>query len=100
MSALDWLKDVEIKDLLEKDTRLIADYCGMDVLISLWEQLPSLSLFISTKPLTEAKKRFIRMHYDGANVKLLAAKLGVSERFVYEVVAAAEEKDKRQGKMF
>ncbi len=84
---MDWINDVEIEDLLTGDTKLIAEYCGLDTLITLWQNLPSMSLFISTKPLVEAKKRYIQKFYNGMNAKKLAAILGVSERFVYDVVA-------------
>ncbi len=84
---MDWIKEIEIDDLLVGDTKLIAEYCGLDTLIKLWENLPSMSLFISTRPLTEAKRRYIRKYYDGTNAKRLAALLEISERFVYDVVA-------------
>lgn len=96
---MDWLKEVEYKDLLTNDTALIETYCGEQVLLALWENLPSMNLFISTKPLTEAKKRFIRKFYNNSNAKELAAKLNVSERFVYECVSQTDHKDDRQGSL-
>jgi Mor family transcriptional regulator len=96
---LDWLNEIEIKDLLSHDSLLIAEHCGMSVLVKLWEGVPNLSLYISTKPLIEAKKRYIKKFFNGANVKQIALKLEVSERFVYEVIANTEEKDNRQGKL-
>lgn len=96
---MDWLKEIEIQDLLSNDAKLVAEHCGMEVLIKLWECLPGLHLYISTKPLVDAKKRYIREKYDGSNVKLLAIKLGVSERFVYETLAHANRQDDRQGSL-
>lgn len=71
----------------------------MDVLVKLWKCVPNLSLYISTKPLIEAKKRYIREFYNGSNVKHLAIKLDVSERFVYDVLAMTEERNDKQGKL-
>ena len=96
---MDWLSEIEFMDLLTNDTALIAEYCGVEVLLRLWENLPSMNLFISTKPLTEAKKRYVRKFYGKIEVKKLAATLNVSERFVYECVSSTEEKDDRQGKL-
>ena len=86
---MDWIKEIEIKDLLTHDTQLIAEHCGMDVLIRLWECVPGLNIYVSTKPLIEAKKRYIRKFYNGSNIKSLAIKLNVSERFVYEAISSA-----------
>jgi len=83
---LDWVKEIEIKDLLEGDAKLIAVQCGIETLIKLWENLGSLSLYISGKPLMDAKKRYIKKFYTGSNVKQLAIKLDCSEKFVYEVI--------------
>lgn len=96
---MDWLKEIEIKDLLSNDSLLVAEHCGMSVLVKLWECVPGLSLYISTKPLIEAKKRYIRKFYNGSNAKQLAIKLDISERFVYEVLANTDKKDERQGKL-
>ena len=81
-----WLKEIEIKDLLSKDAELVYDFCGLDVLISLWEALPSITLYLSLQPLAAAQKRYIAFHYDGHNLKQLAAKLKCSDTFVYDVI--------------
>lgn len=95
---LDWLNEVEFEDLLDKDCALIHDLCGPDVLKSLWQHLPSLPLFVSTKPLNEARRRYIRKYWRG-DTKILAVKLGVSERFVQEAIATTDAKDDRQGSL-
>jgi hypothetical protein len=87
MPSLDWIKEIDnVEDLLSGDLRIIAESCGMDVLIKLWEECPSLSLYISTVPLNEARKLYARRNYNGSNAKMLALKLGVSERFVFQAV--------------
>jgi len=86
--TLEWIREFEdeLDRLLEKDPRLVYEMCGIDTLIRLWETVPSLSLYMSTKSLDALKKSYIRKHYDGDNVKYLCALLGVSERFVYGVL--------------
>lgn len=90
--SMDWLREIEIKDLLTGDVALIEEACGLDILIQLWEKLPSINLFISTKPLREARKRYIRKFYDGSNVKNLAQMLNCSERFVWETIGEKKRK--------
>ena len=85
-SSLDWIKKIQIDDLLENDIKLIYDFCGLEILLCLWDNFPKMTLYISTKPLTEAKKRYIRLYYDGKNVKDLCRLLDVGERFVYEAL--------------
>ncbi len=85
--GLSWIKDVDgIEDLLDKDVRLIQEYCGIDVLITLWEHLPSMNIYLSTKALDRIKKRYIRKHFSGNNVKELCVLLNCSERFVYDTL--------------
>lgn len=83
---MEWLREIEFEDLLNNDSRLIYEHCGPDVLFKLWERMPGLQLYISTKPLTLAKKRYIRKKYNGSNIKELALKLGVAEHFIYETL--------------
>ena len=100
MPSLNWVRDIDdLDDVLSGDVRLIAESCGIDVLIRLWEECPSLSLYISTVPLNEARRRYIRKHYTGSNAKELAAMLGVSDRFVFQTVAADSKRGnaERQG---
>ncbi len=92
--SLQWLSEIEYEDLLTGDTRLIYDYCGREVLLALLEHLPSMSLYVSTKPLEAAKRRYISQYFDGANAKLLAARLHVSESQVYKVIEADHAKRK------
>lgn len=83
---LDWMKEIEITDLLENDTKLIASRLGVEALIKMWEYLPSFNLYISTKPITKAKIRYIEKRYDGQNAKELASELNISERTIYRLL--------------
>ncbi len=92
---LSWVREIPIADLLTNDTKFVYECCGIDLLLTLWENFGKMTLSISTKPLTEAKKRYIRKVYaekesfTGKDVKDLCKLLNVGERFVYE---ALEEK--------
>ncbi len=93
-SALKWLEEIEIEDLLTGDSELIYQHCGREVLVSLWEHLSSLNLYVSTKPLDAARRRYIKAHFNGGNIKHLAALLRVSESFIYKMLE--EEQHERQ----
>ena len=84
MSSLDGMKDIDIVPLLDNDPALIYETCGRDTLMRLWEGVPSMSLYISTKPINKAKAIFIQQNFDGNNAKELARFLGVSSRFVQD----------------
>jgi hypothetical protein len=90
MPDLNWVKEIEFADVLKKhngDLELIAEFCGIDTLIKLWENFPSMSLYISVKPLHELRRRYIQKFYDGPrDLHRLAVKLGVSDRFMYETL--------------
>lgn len=87
--SMDWLRelsDEELSGVLWGDLSLVYSTCGIDTLIALCDKLMGLSIYVSSKPLREAMKLYIRKKYDGTNRKELAVKLGVSERFISEVI--------------
>ncbi len=90
--TLDWMKEVDFVDLLEGDAKLIASQCGLDVLLRLWENLLGLNLYLSGRPIQEAQRRYIQKFYNGKNAKELAITLGVSDRFVYDVLKEGQKK--------
>ena len=100
---MDWIQQIEFEDLLEKDAQLVYEHCGLDTLLSLWQNLPGITIYLSEKNLFEIKRRYVRKHFDrtdqARSAKALAVKLKVSERFVYEALSSVEEKDERQGKL-
>lgn len=96
MPKLDWMKDTEIEDLLDGDARLIYRKCGREVLIKLWEAMPSVFIYLSTKPVNKARRRYIEQHFTGDNVRELALKLDVSAQFVYSAVQKSEGKKKKE----
>ncbi len=88
---LSWVREIEVEDLLDNDIKFIHESCGLDLLLTLWENFPKMTLYISTKALTEAKKRYVKKYFNGKNVKELCRKLDVAERFVYEAVSTSSQ---------
>ena len=96
--GMDWINDIEYRDLLQKDPELslIAHSCGEEVALTLALHFTKVTLYISEGFLFRLKKRYIRKFYNGQNVKNLALKLKVSERFVYDSINYTVEGDDRQ----
>ena len=97
---MDWIKEIEYEDLLTKDAQLVFEHCGLETLMIMWEQLPGITIYLGEESLFALRRRYIRKFYDKDSyefgVKKLAAKLRVSESFVYDALALTEEKDDRQ----
>lgn len=95
-SKMDWLRELseeELSGVLWGDLSLIHSMCGIDTLVKVCDKLMGLNIYVSSKPIREAMKVYIRKHYNGSNRKELAVKLGVSERFIQEVVSSDRDKN-------
>lgn len=90
---LDWLDEIkeELPELLSGDAELIYTQCGYDVFKLLYQNFAGMNLYLSGKPLREAMRRYIRKRYSQSNLKELAMKLGVSERYVYKVLKEGDD---------
>ena len=104
--GLEWLDEIEWRDLLKKDLGLVAEACGTDVARSLLENVPGTYIYVSEKVLPAARTRWIRkraaeLHARGEqiDVKRTALLLDASQRFVELALATTDEKDERQGKL-
>jgi len=86
---VEWIKELskeEIEKALEGDLELVYSLCGLDMLLSLWEHFSGMNIYVSTKPLRVLQRSYIKKNFTGGNIKELARKLGVSEKFVYIVI--------------
>jgi len=86
---MDWLKELsaeELDSVLSGDLALIYSECGIDTLIKICKSLMGISLYISARSIHDARAMYIKKHYNGENIKDLAIKLGVSQRYIYKVI--------------
>ncbi len=87
---MNWIKELserEIQEALEGDLQLVYEHCGLDILCLIWQNFSGLNIYVSTKPLRALQKIYIKKYYNGHNIKEIAIKLGVSEKFVYNVIS-------------
>lgn len=89
LNKMDWLRELskeELEEVLFGDLRLIYMLCGVDALVKICENLMGLNLYISSKPIKDAMKVYVKKNFKGYNHKELAITLGVSERYIYKVL--------------
>ena len=95
-SRYEWLKEVEIADLLDGDMQMVYEFCGIDTLVKLYEHFLSINIYVSGKPLDRIKRRYVQKYFTGNNVKALCVKLGASERFIYDVIEEQSAKTNKE----
>lgn len=81
------MDDIDVVPFLEGDMAIVHNTCGIETLKKLWEGVPSMTLYVSTKPINDAKRIYIQRNYTGANAKELARFLEVSDKFVQDALA-------------
>lgn len=81
------LEDLKLEDL-EEQYRVIAQAVGLDGLKKLCDHFGGSSIYIPQrrKLVENRREAAIYREYDGSNVKQLAARYGVSESTVYNIV--------------
>lgn len=87
MRDLSWMDGIDIEPFLDGDMATVYGACGEATLMSLWSGVPSMTLYVSTKAINEAKRVYIQRHFNGKNGKDLALFLEVSEKFVQETLS-------------
>lgn len=86
MKDLSWMGDIDVVPFLEGDMAIVHNTCGIETLKKLWEGVPSMTLYVSTKPINDAKRVYIQRNFNGTNAKELARFLEVSDKFVQDAI--------------
>lgn len=90
MAKSKWLEDITLKDIKNNDLKMVAECCGLDVAVSLIENMRGMGIYIPKNADMELKKRYVRQHYDGHNVNEMVRDLDVSREFVFSVMREAK----------
>ncbi len=95
-----WTDKINIEQLPE-DYQLLVRTIGMEATVRMANELKSVHLYLKhpDKLFLPAKNEWILEKFTGGNHRLLALEVGVSERYVYDLVAESREKSK-QGNLF
>lgn len=86
MQNLDWMDELDLQKVLSGDAKLVYENCGLETFKLVWSRLPGIPIYPSKTALIDAMKAFIRKNFNGSNHKDIAIKLGVTERYVREVI--------------
>jgi len=81
-----WTKAIDIEEHLEGDLKLIYEHCGEDVLLALLDKLKGMQLYLRAEPVREMKRAYVRERFGKLTAKEIAARLEVSQEFVYETI--------------
>lgn len=85
MGDFSWIKKLENPDrFLSGDMRIIADSCGMDVFITLFEEFRKSRIHFSEAALAPMKIEYIKKHYNGKNARELSKILDVGIEYIYK----------------
>jgi hypothetical protein len=80
------MEGIDVVPFLDGDMAIVYNACGADTLTKLWEGVPSMTIYVSTKPINDAKRVYIQRNYNGRNAKELARFLEVSDKFVQDAL--------------
>ena len=88
-----WTKAIDIEEHLEGDLQLIYEHCGEDVLLALLDRLKGMQLYLRAEPVRAMKKAYVRERSGELTVKEIAARLEVSQEFVYDTLRSENQSD-------
>jgi hypothetical protein len=95
------LADLRIDDIPSgSDLRLVAEKVGLESAVNLWMKLDGIRVYIAQNSLDDFFRRFIRENKRKHSTKELAAMLGISETFVYNVLKITGDHLPGQTRMF
>ena len=90
---LDWMKEVDWKQDLTEDLRMVLDVCGEEAVLALLERLSGHRLYVSAAPIKAAQRRYIQKFAGRKSPQILAAVTGAPEGLVRRVLLEQENDD-------
>jgi Mor family transcriptional regulator len=91
MFVPDLLESLKADDLPNDGLQFIANTCGIEVARALLRNCPGMRFDIPLRPKRSIAKRYVEIHYDGSNARILARQIRMSEAFVYKVLSEKSE---------
>ena len=87
----EYMDGLTIDDLPNEGLQYLAQVAGMETAKKVLTHCAGMRFDIPIRPCRKAAKRYIEIHYNGNNARQLARTLGMSERFVYQVLSEKSE---------
>lgn len=88
MSMDSWVETLKPDDMPTEDTRLIADYLGVEVTLILMNELSGMTLIIPKNGLSKIKNKYICENYDGTKKSrlILGLECKVTEQYIRKLI--------------
>ena len=87
---LDWMKEVDWKEGLTEDLRMVLSVCGEEVLLTLLDRLAGHRLYISSAPIKQAQKKYVQKFAGQKSPQRLSLVTGAPEGFVRRILSELE----------
>ena len=84
------MKEVDWKEGLTEDLRMILSVCGEGAVFALLDRLAGHRLYVSSAPIRSAQKEYVRKFVGQKSPRALALVIGASEGFVRRVLSETE----------
>lgn len=75
-----------IGDLTNENWALLAELCGVDVVLSLFENAAGAAFYVPKNGLKNTFKKFVVKHYNGHNARRLALLLRITQSALYSIL--------------
>ena len=80
-----------VDQLPNADIELVAKNCGLEVAVSLLQNMPGISISVPKAGLKEITREFIQRNYTGKNMKELALRCNLSLSHAYRLLKSGKE---------
>ena len=84
---LDWMKEVDWKEGLTEELRMVLVACGEEALLALLESLNGHRIYVSRAPIHEAQRKYVKKFARVKSTRKIAFEMGASESFVQRVLS-------------
>ena len=83
---LDWMKEVDWKESLTADLRMVLSVCGDAAVLALLDRLAGHRLYVSSAPIRDAQKKYVRKFVGKKSPQALALAIGAPEGLVRRII--------------
>lgn len=86
------LETLTIQDIKHQDLRMVAELCGLDVAIKLYQRMAGITISIPRNALREFQEKYILENRNTVRAKELALMLNLTERTVEQIIMESRQK--------
>jgi len=97
MNTLPWMQNLTVQDMPTEDTKIVAEFLGVDVAVQMMEELPGIVINIPEYGLKKIRNNYIIEKYDGTRKTkmILALECNVTEGYIRKLISRERIKNKK-----